>query len=74
VARHFRSHPWGQDEGAPGINAVVGFSAGANHSLILRTNIQAPVIRRQPRELAAPLGSSNYLTSFQATGDPLILK
>ncbi len=52
---------WGQNSGAEGIDSIVALSAGATHALVIRTNSSSPVIRKHPRDLAAPAGSSNIL-------------
>ncbi|MBI5384920.1 MAG: hypothetical protein HZA90_09565 [Verrucomicrobia bacterium] len=53
---------WGQDDSALSMDAVVGLSVGALHTLLVRTNDQSPVIRRQPRHTAAPVGWPTNVT------------
>ncbi|MBI5383104.1 MAG: hypothetical protein HZA90_00300 [Verrucomicrobia bacterium] len=60
---------WGEDESAQSMDAVVSLSVGALHTLLIRTNDQSPVIRRQPHNTAAPVGALTNLT-VDATGTP----
>lgn len=59
---------WGQDPGPGGMDAVVGFSAGASHVLVIRTSDASPVIRRQPRDVTVAVGTAAYL-SVEATSE-----
>ena len=61
---------WGQTSGGEGMNGVVAVSAGAIHTLVIRTNLDSPVIRRQPPDMIVPLGISTSLVVIASSSLP----
>ena len=57
---------WGQGDIDITMDSIVALSAGAQQVLVVRTNNDAPVIRRHPRDLFAAAGASTNL-NVQAT-------
>jgi hypothetical protein len=62
---------WGQIGGGEGMDGVVALSAGAGHVLVLRTNSSSPVIRKQPRDLIVPAGTSSNIAVVASSSMPL---
>ena len=53
---------WGQGDYDLTMDSIVAFSAGAAHVLVVRTNNDAPVIRRHPQNFFAVVGASTNLS------------
>ncbi len=59
---------WGQSQSPAGLASVVAGSGNGLHSIIIRTNHSGIIIRRQPRDLTAPRGTSTNIW-VEATSD-----
>jgi len=62
---------WGQAGGSEGIDSIVALSAGGGHALVLRTNNNGIVIRRQPRDVEQPVGTSTNIFVEATSSLPL---
>jgi len=62
---------WGQSGDHGGRDAVIALSAGALHTLIIRTNNESPIIIKQPRRIIEPPGTATNLSVLASSSLPL---